>query len=59
MLVEFLLLVLVGVGLYFVSDGILRQIERYRGEPFVDRTLIFFAIFLILALLVFQVFRGL
>ncbi len=50
---------LVGVGLYFVSDGILRQIERYRGEPFVDRTLIFFAIFLILALLVFQVFRGL
>lgn len=54
---DILLLVLVGIGLYFVSDWILRQVERYRGEPFVDRTLIFFAIFLILALLIFQVLR--
>lgn len=54
---EILLLVLVAVGLYFVSDGVLRQIERYRGQPFVDRTLIFFGIFLVLALLVFQMLR--
>lgn len=56
---DLVLLVLIGVGLYFVADWLLRQVERYRGEPFVDRTLIFFAIFLILALLVFQVFRRL
>ena len=44
----------VGVTLYFLSDWILGQIERWRGETFEQRTLVFFVIILFLALATFQ-----
>ena len=41
------------VLLYLVSDWILNRIEILRGERFVNRSLIFFAIILVLALALF------
>ncbi len=43
-----------GLLLYWVSDWILNQIEIRRGERFASRTLIFFAIILVLAVGVFN-----
>ncbi len=43
-----------GLALYFVSDWILNQIEIRRGERFENRSLIFFGIILLLALILFQ-----
>jgi hypothetical protein len=45
------------VALYFVSDWILIKIETRRGQPFTDRTLIFFAIIATLAMGVFALLR--
>jgi hypothetical protein len=47
----------VAVALYFLSDWLLRRIERARGQPFEQRTLIFFAILLTSALIAFAVIR--
>jgi predicted PurR-regulated permease PerM len=47
------------VALYFISDWILDRLERRRGARFAHRDLIFFAIILVLALLVFQLIRRL
>ena len=47
---ELLLYTLVGIGLYFLADWILVRIEIWRGETFEQRTLVFFAIILVLAL---------
>jgi len=49
----------VAVALYFLSDWLLRRIERARGQAFEQRTLIFFAILLISALLAFAAIRQL
>ncbi len=51
---ELVYYLLVGVTLYFLSDWILVQIERWRGETFEQRTLVFFVIILFLALASFQ-----
>lgn len=51
---QFLLFILVSLVLYFVADRVLREIERRRGAPFDNRSLIFFAILLVLALLTFN-----
>ena len=51
---EFIYYTLAGIVLYFVSDWILQQIERWRGEVFEQRTLIFFAIILVLTLSSFK-----
>ncbi len=51
---EFVYYTLVGITLYFLSDWILVQIEQWRGETFEQRTLVFFAIILVLALTTFQ-----
>lgn len=56
---ELVYLVAVGIGLYFVVDGLIRLGERIRGKPFADRTLIFFVVFLVLALAVFRLIRTL
>lgn len=45
---------LVGIGLYFFSDWILDRIEAARGARFENRSVIFFVIILVLALVSFQ-----
>jgi hypothetical protein len=47
------------VVLYAVSDWILNRIEIMRGERFENRTLIFFALILSLAVISFQVIQRL
>ena len=51
---EFVYYTLAGLILYFVSDWILCKVEELRGEPFEQRTLIFFVIILTLALTSFK-----
>lgn len=48
---------LVAIGLYFFADWLLSRIERARGARFEQRSLIFFAIILLLALVSFQVMQ--
>jgi len=47
------------VVLYAVSDWILNRIEIMRGKRFENRTLIFFALILSLAMITFQVIQRL
>jgi len=51
---EFVYYTLAGLILYALSDWILKQIEKWRGEQFEQRTLIFFVIILVLALTSFK-----
>ena len=51
---EFVYYTIAGIVLYLLSDWILLQIEKWRGEAFEQRTLIFFAIILVLALSSFK-----
>ncbi len=55
---EFLYLVVVGIVLYVVSDKILDYIERRRGARLEQRSLLFFAILLGLAVITFAIIRG-
>ena len=48
---------LVAIGLYFFSDWLLERIERLRGKRFEQRSIIFFAIITVLALISFQVIQ--
>jgi Na+/melibiose symporter-like transporter len=48
---------LAGIVLYLVADWILNRIEIRRGARFDNRTLIFFAILLALALISFQLIQ--
>lgn len=41
---------IVAIALYWVSDRILLKIEAARGAPFEERSAVFFAILLVLAL---------
>lgn len=45
---------LTGVVVYLVADGVVRYIERRRGEAMTNRSLVFFAIFLPTILLAFE-----
>ena len=51
---EFVYYTIAGIGLYFLSDWILLRIEGWRGEVFEQRTLVFFAIIMVLAITSFQ-----
>ena len=51
---QILLYTVTAILLYVVSDWILVKMEEYRGERFESRSLIFFAIILVLSLLVFE-----
>jgi predicted PurR-regulated permease PerM len=51
---EILYFTVVGIALYFASDRMLDWIEQRRGARFEHRSLIFFAILLVLALVAFQ-----
>lgn len=52
---EFIAFTLTGIVLYFFSDWLLDRIEQARGARFENRSIIFFTIILVLALVSFQV----
>jgi len=56
---DFVVFTLVAVGLYFLSDWLLRQIEAAAGRVLEYRSLIFFAVLLISALGSFWLIRWL
>jgi len=56
---EFLVFALLAVVLYAFADWLLRRIEAAAGRVLEQRSLIFFAILLILALLCFWIVRRL
>jgi hypothetical protein len=56
-MLEMIYFTFAGLGLYFVSDSILNQLEIRRGERFVHRDLIFFAIILISAIVTFSLIQ--
>jgi surface polysaccharide O-acyltransferase-like enzyme len=47
------------IVIYFLADWIVRMIEIRRGEALKQRQVIFFAVFLALALVSFRLLRGL
>ena len=51
---EIVYFTLLGIGLYFVSDWILNRIEAVRGHRLENRSVVFFVIILVLALISFQ-----
>ena len=57
MFMEILLFTLVAIVIYLVSDWIIRMIEARRGAALKQRQVIFFAVFLVLALISFRVLR--
>ncbi|MCP5093509.1 MAG: hypothetical protein GY949_21590 [Gammaproteobacteria bacterium] len=57
MLTEILLFTLVAIVIYLVSDWIIRMIESRRGGVLKQRQVVFFAIFLVLAMVSFRVLR--
>lgn len=56
---EILLFTLVAIVIYLVSDRIIRIIEGRRGRILKNRQVVFFAVFLVLALVTFRVLRTL
>ncbi|MCP4329644.1 MAG: hypothetical protein GY791_14555 [Alphaproteobacteria bacterium] len=52
---EFLFFIVVAIGLYFLSDWVLRRIETYIGRQFEYRTIYFFVILFVSALIAFDV----
>jgi hypothetical protein len=57
MLIEILVFTLVAIVIYLVSDWIIRMIEARRSEVLKNRQVVFFAIFLVLALISFRMLR--
>ncbi len=55
---EILLFTAAGIALYFVSDWILLRIEDYLGRRLEYRTLVFFAIILVLSITSFNVMQS-
>lgn len=47
------------IVIYFLADWIVRMIEARRGEELKQRQVIFFAVFLVLALASFQLLQNL
>ena len=54
---EMLYYTVAAIFLYVLSDWILNQMEIRRGERFENRSLIFFAIILVLAVLLFNLLQ--
>lgn len=57
MFTEILLFTLNAIVIYLIADWIIRMIEARRGEILKNRQVVFFAIFLVLALVSFRVLR--
>ena len=56
---ELLIFTLNAIVIYLVSDWLVRLIEKRRGEAIKQRQIIFFVIFLSLALISFRLLKGL
>lgn len=56
---EIIVFTMAGAFLYFFSDWLLRRIEAYRGARFENRSLVFFVIILIMAMIVFTIMQQL
>ena len=56
---EIVLFTLNAVVIYLLADWIIRAIEQRRGQPLGQRQVVFFAIFLVLALISFELLRRL
>jgi hypothetical protein len=56
-MIEVLIFTLNGIVIYLVADQIVRMLEAKRGEALKNRQVIFFIIFLTLALITFQVLQ--
>jgi len=56
---ELILFTLNAVVIYLVSDGLLRVIEKRRGAVLKQRQVVFFVIFLVLAMTSFGILRNL
>jgi DMSO/TMAO reductase YedYZ heme-binding membrane subunit len=54
---QVLLFTVVAIGLYFLTDWILRVVEERRGAPLPNRSLIFFVIILVLAVTSFEIIQ--
>lgn len=55
---ELIIFTLNGIVVYLVSDWLIRLIEKRRGEVLKQRQVVFFAVFLVLALISFRILRG-
>ena len=55
---EILLFTLNAIVIYFVADWIVRMIEAQRGEVLKQRQIVFFVVFLVLALVTFQILQN-
>jgi len=56
---EILVFTLNAIFIYLFSDWILRQIERRKGQVLKQRQLVFFVIFISLALVSFEILKQL
>jgi hypothetical protein len=56
---EILIFTLNGVVIYLLADWVIRLVEQKRGEVLKNRQIIFFVVFLSLALLSFNVIQQL
>ena len=54
---ELLLFSLNAIVIYLLSDWLLRQVEKRRGEVLKQRQIVFFVIFLVLALVSFRLLK--
>ena len=57
-MIDLVLFTLNAIVIYLVADWLVRVIERRRGEVLKQRQVVFFAIFLVLALVSFQLLRN-
>ena len=56
---EFVYYTIAGIALYLGSDWILNRIEISRGERFKHRSVVFFVIILVLAVVTFRIIEHL
>lgn len=56
---EILLFTLNAIVIYLVADRIVRTIEAKRGEALKQRQVVFFVVFLVLALVTFRILQSL
>jgi len=52
---ELVIMMVVGIGLYFFSDQLLKRIEAARGKPFENKSVPFFLILVSSAIVVFYI----
>lgn len=53
-MLQVLAFTLIGAALYLAADAVLDRVERRRGARFAHRSLIFFAVILVLAVASFE-----